>query len=296
MSASSPSGEVLRVLDFGTVSPLRSQTVWHAVAEGVSQGSPPTLSFVRPSDPYVCIGYHRRLEEVDTELCDRRGWPVYRRMVGGGPVFLDSGQLFFQITLPMRAVPASRTKALRWLLEPAAAAFRTVGIEAHVDDRLEIVVGDRKVCGYGAGQIGDAAIVVGNLIESFDHDAAASIVRAPGTSASAELSRLIKRYVAATPTDPERFRDAAIEHYSDTLGLDVVPGELSVDEQDHLLEIDARFQDPDWIRGAARPEPPRGRSKCEPASGCFRRTTTGRLSRSASIPTTSSVPTSSIRI
>lgn len=245
----------LRVIDFGCTSPLRSQTVWHAVAHGVSEGSPPTLSFVRPSDPYVCIGYHRRIDEVDVDTCNARGWPIFRRMVGGGPVYLDSGQLFFQITLPMTMVPAARHKALRWLLEPAVEAFRAGGVDAHIDDRLEIVVGDRKVCGYGAGQIGDAAIVVGNLIETFDHDAASSVLRPPTASARAELGRLVSRYVAATPIDPIEFRDNIVGQYGAHLQLDPTRGELSEREHVHLARLDEKFVDPEWIAGPARSTP-----------------------------------------
>jgi lipoate-protein ligase A len=161
--------DVLRVIDFGRVTPLRSQTLWHAAAYGVSGGAPPTLSFARPSAPYVCLGYHRGFDEVDQEYCRREGLPVYRRMVGGGPVYLDDGQLFFQICLPVRAVPAVRQEALRMLLEPAVVAFRAVGVPAELDTDLEICLSDRKICGHGAGQIGEAVVVCGNLIERFDH-------------------------------------------------------------------------------------------------------------------------------
>lgn len=247
--------EHLRVADFGTVTPLRSQTLWHAIAYGVSGGGPPTLSFVRPEHPYVSIGYHRRTSEVDTDECARRGWPVYRRMVGGGPVYLDEGQLFFQITMPMSAIPPSRPRALRWLLAPVVEAYRAVGVDAEIDDRLEIVVGDRKVCGYGAGQIGDAAIVVGNLIETFDHDAAASVMQAPSHEARAELVRLMRRYVAATPADASSFRDAAITAYSTHLGMPPLAGMLTSTELEHLDELDRRFVDPTWLAGHDRPEP-----------------------------------------
>src|ERR1039458_2970626 len=103
----------MRVIDFGRSSPLRSQTLWHAIGYGVSAGAPVTLSFTRPAAPYVCVGYHRGIDEVDHDYCRENGLPVFRRMVGGGPVYLDAGQLFFQICLPARAVPAARAKALR---------------------------------------------------------------------------------------------------------------------------------------------------------------------------------------
>jgi len=90
----------LRVVDFGPSSPVRSQTLWHAVAYGVSAGAPATVSFTRPAAPYVCLGYHGALDEVDLDYCRAEGLPVLRRMVGGGTVYLDEDQLFFQISLP----------------------------------------------------------------------------------------------------------------------------------------------------------------------------------------------------
>lgn len=253
--------DALRVIDFGLVTPLRSQTLWHAIAHGVSGGLPPTISFCRPTDPYVCIGYHRRLEEVDLDWCAERALPVYRRMVGGGPVYLDPGQQFFQITLPLSLVPPSRPEALRRLLGPAVEAFQASGIDAHLDDRLEITVGDRKVCGYGAGQIGEAAVVVGNLIETFDHTAAASILRTPSPAARAELTRLIARYVAATPADSRRFRNAATIAYSSSLELRPEQGVLTAAERADLTELDATFEDPAWLQGPDRPSPPAWQAK-----------------------------------
>ena len=46
------------------------------------------------------------------------------------------------------------------LLEPAVTAFRTVGVPASLDDELEICVGDRKICGHGAGQIGQQQLFI----------------------------------------------------------------------------------------------------------------------------------------
>jgi lipoate---protein ligase len=245
-------GDVLRVIDFGRVSPLRSQTLWHAAAYGVSGGAPPTLSFARPSAPYVCLGYHRALDEVDQEYCRREQLAVYRRMVGGGPVYLDDGQLFFQICLPARDVPPVRAEALRMLLEPAAAAFRAVGIPAELDQDLEICLSDRKVCGHGAGQIEDAVVVCGNLIERFDHERAARVLALPPALRS-ETHRMMRRYVAATPADPDEFRAAMVSTYASTLGLTAAPAVLTAAENARLAGLDAQFRDEQWIAGPERP-------------------------------------------
>jgi lipoate---protein ligase len=240
---------VLRVIDFGQVSGLRSQTLWHAIAHGVSSDAPATLSFMQPSEPYISIGYHRSSDELnpDNEL------PVFRRMVGGGPVYIDDGQYFFQIVVPKAMVPARTGEAVRFLLEPAVEAFNDVGIEASLDERNEVVLGDRKICGHAAGQIEESVVVVGNLITRFDHAAAASIIKAPSDLARDEFLSQMRRYVAATPTEPALFFSSAAQRYSESLGLIARQGELTELEKDHVDSIDQTFTDPEWVKGS----PPR---------------------------------------
>jgi dimethylglycine catabolism B len=55
----------------------------------VGEGAPPTLSFVRPAAAYVSIGYHRRSARSIWRHAGR-ALPVIRRMIGGGPVYLDA--------------------------------------------------------------------------------------------------------------------------------------------------------------------------------------------------------------
>lgn len=269
----------LRVMDFGRVSAIRSQSLWHAIAYGVSDGSPPTLSFMTPESPYVSIGLHSDIDAVDAEACKRAGLPVYRRMVGGGPVYLDHDQLFFQVTIPRSMAPAKRSLAVRRLLTPAVEAFRRVGVDAELDETNEIVVGDRKICGHAAGQIGDALIVVGNLITAFDHDAAAAIAHTPNAATARVFRRKLKRYVTAVDADPRAFTQAAISAYTSHLqrgqassrvppsggtGERSEPGgrasprapspseTLTPYELAKLEELDRKLADPTFVRGEPR--------------------------------------------
>lgn len=255
----------LRVIDFGTVSALRSQTLWHAVAKGVDAGGPPTLSFVRSRDPFVSLGFHRSLDELDTVRCERSGWPVYRRMVGGGPVYLDERQLCFQLSVPAAALPTARHAALRQLLEPALDAFRVAGLEAELDPDLEVVVGDRKVCGHGAAQMGSAVVVVGNLIERFDHRAAVSVLRTPAPEDADEALRLMRRYVAwdgdGPVVDPAAFTEALGVAYGRALGLPLRSGVLCAGELRALRHLDRRFEDRKWVQGTPRKASPVWRLK-----------------------------------
>jgi lipoate-protein ligase A len=245
----------MRVIDFGQVTALRSQSVWHALCRAVRPGDDPVLSFVRPGAPYVCLGRHRDLAEVDTAYCARRGLPVYRRMVGGGPVYLDPDQWFFQICLPARAVPARRSAALAELLAPAALALRSLGVDAELDRYGEISVGPAKVCGHGAGQLRDGVVVVGNLITAFDHGRAARVLRLDPDMREA-VTRLMREHVAATPIDPERWQAAMVREYSARFGSLPVPAKPTSAERRELRAVDVKLGRPDFVTGEQRPPRP----------------------------------------
>lgn len=247
--------EPLRVIDFGPSSPLRSQTLWHALAYGVSQGAPATLSFTRPAEPYVCLGYHRLSEEVDREYCRRKGLPVLRRMVGGGPVYLDSDQLFFQICLPAPSLPAGRQQALRMLLAPAVSAFVALGVPARLDESGEICVGEQKICGHGAGQIEDAVVLCGNLIEHFDHEQATRVLAFSQAHQRRQTLSLMRRFVGETAVDPAAFRTAMTTSYAAALGLSPQPeAGLRDFERRALVRLDETFTSRAWLAGVARPQ------------------------------------------
>ncbi len=247
---------MLRVIDFEDVSALHSQTLWHAIAYGVSEGSPNTLSFMRPKEAYVSLGFHRRFEEINSSFCQNNQLPIYRRMVGGGPVYLDNNQLFFQIVVPAKQLPFSRQKAIHNLLAPAVQAFQQVGLDAHLDENLEVVVGDRKICGHGAGQIEDAAVLVGNLIQDFDHRLATNILNIENEILADEVFTLMKRYVALDKDDfqvpnidSKLFISAAVDAYGQAFDLEPVFQGLTEFEKQKLKELDAQFVESEWVRG-----------------------------------------------
>lgn len=249
----------LRVVDAGTVGALRSQSLWHGIASAMQGDAGPTLSLCRPGAPYVSIGYHRRLDEIDLAACGAEGLPVLRRRIGGGPVLIDHDQLFFQITLPVRRAPAGVDRLYGLLLEPAAAALRSLGLDARVDGLNDLAVGERKVSGTGAGQIGDAVTVVGNVIFAFDHARMARILALPDDAMRAEVLRLMRRHVSS-------LRDEGLGHvtaadavaalrraYAAALVAEPVDAPLTSPERAAIASWERRLADPEWLRGPVLP-------------------------------------------
>ncbi len=251
----------LRVIDAGLVPAVRSQSLWHGIASAMRSGDAPVLSLCIPAQPYVCIGFHRRLSELDLEACSALGLPVYRRQIGGGPVYCDSDQLFFQLTLPASSAPAAIDRLYIEYLGPAATAMRSLGLDARLADVNEIVVEDRKLSGTGAGRIGDAVTVVGNVIFRFPHAVMAKVMALPDESVRAEFQRLMVRYVSSlhdeglgTVTVGDA-RQALVAAFAEALGLEALPDRPNPREERAIAVWERRFEDRRWLRGPSQLPP-----------------------------------------
>jgi lipoate-protein ligase A len=155
-----------------------SQLIYHAMAELGREG----LILLSPATPYVCIGFHQDAErEVDLDFCRTNGIPVFRRDVGGGAVYLDGGQLFFQLVLPRgdARIPASREAFFRKFLSPVVDIYRRLGIPAEFRPINDVIVGSRKISGSGVGEIGGCIVFVGNLIADFNYEMMTRILKVP---------------------------------------------------------------------------------------------------------------------
>jgi lipoate-protein ligase A len=141
------------------------------------------LILLAPAGPYVCIGYHQDAEqEVDLAYCREQGIPVFRREVGGGAVFLDGQQLFYQLVIHKDNPLAPRAKAefYQTLLAPVVQTYKDLGVDVRYKPVNDIVTAcGRKISGNGAGEIGDYTILVGNLIADFDYETMVRVLRVP---------------------------------------------------------------------------------------------------------------------
>ncbi len=244
----------LRVIDAGRVPAPRSQSLWHGIASAMRADDLPVLSFCQPADPYVCIGFHRRLSEINLTACAEMGLSVFRRQIGGGPVYCDSDQLFFQITMPAGRAPASVDRLYREWLEPAAEALRALGIEARLECVNEIVVEDRKLSGTGAGRIGDAVTVVGNVIFRFPHSVMARVIALPD-GARREFLSLMRRHVSSLELEGlshvtmEEATAALVDAFAMAFGLAPVADEPRRAELSAMEAWERRFRHESWLRG-----------------------------------------------
>lgn len=171
------STERTRIIDAGTVGPVTSQALYHAVTRSVGEGADDTVVLARPGAPYVSLGYHYTTAAVDLEYCERADLPVFRRKIGGGLVYLDADQLFIQFCFG--DLPRHRGAAYEYLMSPLVETLDGVGVAGGLSDGFDLTANGKKIGGIGAGEIDGAGAVTTSILFDFDWEAATNIHQTP---------------------------------------------------------------------------------------------------------------------
>lgn len=172
--------EPIRLLRLGCIPDWQTQAVYHAVAEAMTADSPDTIILCHPASPYLCLGYHQSFDAVlDRADCERRHLPVLRRQVGGGATYLDSNQIFYQCIFHRSHVSPIFSSIFAQMLQAPVAVLRRLGLNAELRAINEIEIDGKRIAGTGGGQIGEACVVVGNLLLDFDYETMARVLKIP---------------------------------------------------------------------------------------------------------------------
>ena len=247
----------IRLLDLAPVSPVRSQTIYHAVGYALGPDSPDTIMLVSPDAPYVSIGRHQDAErEVDLEYCAAAGYPVIRREVGGGAVYLDGDQLFTQWIFQAEHLPATVEQRFVVYADTLVRTYRALGIAAEHRPINDIHVAGRKIGGTGAARMDRAEVVVGSLMFDFDVATMARVLRVPSEKFRDKIIQSLTDYMTTMHKElgeaPPRATVIAayVEACEAVLGRRLELGELRPDELAMAEQFDARFASREWLEDA----------------------------------------------
>ena len=227
----------LRVLDFGMVPALRSQAVYHGLAETIGPDSDPILSLVSPQTPYVCVGMHQEVaKEVDEEFCKANTLPIYRRHVGGGAVYLDENQLFTHFIYPRDKAPEFAVNLYPLFIEPVVRTYKEMGINANYRPVNDIHVDGRKIGGTGAASIGEATVMVGSFMLDFDTETMSKCLKVPSEKFRDKLRQTLDDYMTTMVKQLGQMPDRAdikarfLKHCADVLKVEPVYDQPTEDE------------------------------------------------------------------
>ena len=228
----------VRLLELGAVPPLYSQALYHGLAESMRDTSPDTLVLCWPSAPCFCVGAHRRAaEDLDLDWCQAQGYPVLHRRIGGGTVYLHPGQLFYQAVVHRRRAPFAVAAVFRRCLDPVVRTLAAMGLDARLEGVNEIEVGGRRIAGTGGGQLGEAMVVVGNLLYDFPAATMGRAWRLPSEAFRRLAVEGLHRHLVtldelcpAGPPDPAELGRRLAAEYAREWDRPMRPGEPTPDE------------------------------------------------------------------
>ena len=247
--------EPVRLLALGTVPWIRTQALYHALAELMAEDTPDTVILARTQEPYVCVGYHQSLSAVlDRAACSAAGLPIVRRRVGGGTTYLDNNQQFYQCIFHHKHLPSRVDAVYARLLGAPVTALQKLGLNAALRDGNEIEVEGRRIAGVGGGRIGEALVVVGNILLDFDYNMMARVWRVP----SEDFRRLAyeamqSRIITLWSRLPQAVSAAEVQarlagEYPLALNRPLVPGSLTEAEEAKAAEMEEQLISEEWLQ------------------------------------------------
>ena len=200
---------------------------------------PDTIRFMR-FPPTALIGRHQDLSrEIDLDYCESNGIGTVRRVTGGGAIYLDEGQLGWELVFHRASLGIANLPDLAAAIcNAAAAGLRELGVKAKFRPRNDIEVDGRKISGTGGFFDGDILIYQGTVLIDMD---AAQMVRALNIPAAKVAKHdldsaedrvvTLKELLGDDLPDMETIKAAMVRGFASVLGISAENGEITEAEE-----------------------------------------------------------------
>jgi lipoate-protein ligase A len=228
-----------------------SQLIYHALARKDEE----CLIFTGTKQPYACIGFAQDLKkELDLNYCKEHNIPYFRRETGGGTVYLDKDQLFYQVIVhrdnPL--TPRITEAFFRRFLKPVVRTLNEFGLKGRFVPINDLLVNDKKISGNGGGEIGECKVLIGNLLLDFDFEIMTSILNTPNEDFKKRVNESMKGNLTtlkaelSTVPSVEDLKKALIQEYEKLLGP-LTLTQLDDDVLNLMKELDNKFSTEKWL-------------------------------------------------
>ncbi|MDH4071967.1 MAG: lipoate--protein ligase family protein, partial [Gammaproteobacteria bacterium] len=200
---------------------------------------PDTIRFLRfPAT--ALIGRHQDLSrEIDLDYCRGNGVGTVRRITGGGAIYLDEGQLGWELVFHRSALGIAALPDLaREICTAAAAGLSRLGVDAKFRPRNDIEVDGRKISGTGGFFDGDVLIYQGTVLIDMNPQQMVSALKVPdmklakrSLNSAAQRVVTLKELLGGVAPDMETVKAALIRGFEDGLGIRATPGDITAGEE-----------------------------------------------------------------
>lgn len=229
-----------RWIDIGATAPQQFHDLYRNAAAAQPRDAEPIIFWGKPA-PHICLGAH---QSRNAELDPACPYPVARRWLGGGTVWLDPRQYCFIIVVPA----TGWGRPADWFdrgLAPMMDAYRHFGLSVERHGR-DVWLGNSKIAGSGAATIGPSALLGSSFMLDFDAGSFTEAIACPSCQYRSVLRKALAGAMTswrqhATPPPESEIRSAFRRYISARLGWTIYDDKLSSSESvaaDDMTEDD----------------------------------------------------------
>jgi len=200
---------------------------------------PDTIRFLR-FPPTALIGRHQDLSrEINLDFCSAEDIGTVRRITGGGAIYLDEGQLGWELVFHRKALGiAALPEVAAAICNAAAAGLSELGIDAKFRPRNDIEVDGRKISGTGGFFDGDVLIYQGTVLVDMNAAQMVNALNIPqaklakhNLDTAAQRVVTLKELLGENLPDIDTIKRALVDGFTRELGIAAEPGEITQAEE-----------------------------------------------------------------
>lgn len=201
---------------------------------------PDTIRFLR-FQPCALIGVHQILShEVNVDYCRSHGVEIVRRITGGGGIYLDEGQIGWELVFDRTALGASTLgEVTRRICEAAALGLNKLGVPARYRPRNDLEVDGRKISGTGGFFDGNLLFYQGTLLIDFEPEKMLACLKVPAEKLAkraldSPTQRVItmRELLGERVPDLDTIYDGLLAGFAEGLGIRPRWGKITTHEEE----------------------------------------------------------------
>lgn len=229
--------EEWRLLDTGLNNAFYNMALDEAIVTARSNNLVPnTLRFFRWEPAAVSIGYFQGIkEEVDLEVCSRKGIDTVRRRTGGGAVYHDThGELTYSlmVNIDHRLVSTNYQEAYRFLCSGLVRGLQRLGIPAEFKPINDIIVDNKKISGNAQTRSMNVVHQHGTILRKVDPSLMFTVLKVPNEKVRDKLIMTIEERVTSidnlmkTHICLNDLKNELTKGFEEVFEIRLVPGEI----------------------------------------------------------------------
>jgi lipoate---protein ligase len=239
----------------GPLDPLTHLALDQVLAEEVGDGRrKPTLRIWEWAGPAVVIGSFQSVQnEVDADNAAKYGFPVVRRISGGGAMFIEpAAAVTYSIYAPIDLVAGmSFADSYAFFDEWAVDALKSLGIDATYLPLNDIASPAGKIGGAAQKRLGNGGVLHHvTMAYDMDGDRMAEVLRIGREKLSDKGTKSANKRVDPLRSQTGKTRDEVIARMVDTFRAQhgLTDGEITPDEYARAAElVEIKFGTDEWL-------------------------------------------------